>query len=117
MNESISFYLASGERHPDEKKLRQSAFAQLISEQLQKYDEAFGPNRTVEFRLSADDENGMLKLAVIDTPWFHVFDAKVSLEALTVPILPEKFKQDIAFWFSRAAEPMVSTRKIWGAEK
>ncbi len=117
MNESISFHLASGGRHPDEEKLQQGAFAQLISEQLQKHDEAFGPNRTVEFRISADDENGMLKLAVLDKPWLHVFDAQVSLEALTGPVLPEEFKQDIAIWFAQAAEPMASTRKIWGAGK
>lgn len=111
MKESVSFYLASGERHPDEEKLQQSALPQLILEQLQKHDKALGKNRTVELRLMDDGENMTLNLRIIDEPWSHLYEAQISLEALTAPALPEEFTQDMTEFFNQAAVEAALSRE------
>ena len=117
MDESISFYLASGERHPEEKVLQQSPLAKQILDSLQKHDEVLGKNRTVAYRLSADGTCGILELRVMDNSWGHFFKAEFSLEGFLTPVLPENFKQAVTIWVNEAAQSVVLTGDVWGAEK
>ena len=122
MNESITFYLASGERHPDEETLQQSAFSQLLSEQLQKHDKAFGKDRRVKFVFPADGECGILELWVSQKvtkqkSWCARDRAKVSIDAFRRPILPEEFRAMIVRWIDEEAEDVILTRDVWGAEE
>ncbi len=122
MNESISFYLASGEQHPDEKELQQSAFSQLIAEQLQKHDAAFGKDRRVKFIFPADGECGILELWVSQKvtkrkSWAARDRAKVSTDAFRMPVLPEEFRAMVVGWIDAEAEDVILTRNVWGAGK
>lgn len=112
MNESISFYLASGERHPDEKELQRSAFSQLIAEQLQKHDEAFGKDLKITFHFPDNEGCVKFNVQVFDGFWTQFYKAGVSLDAFSESDFSEDFKKQIVDYFNGIAEEVVLTKKV-----